>query len=169
MGARYCSSFRCRCRSHSTWLSIMTLLVVALSCTLLLSIPSAVLVAIAAGAQSKILFRGDVAIENPAGEMADGFYLLKTGKVTLESVSGQANPLFGWSWMFPPHLWRFTARAVVPTTAIFLHGPCSREYCEKNHSRGYEFLKRMNLMIYQRMRPARNRTLAICHRSETLR
>ncbi|HET9857151.1 MAG TPA: cation-translocating P-type ATPase [Chthoniobacterales bacterium] len=58
----------------------MTLLVVASPCALVLSIPSAILVAIAAGARNGILFRGGVAIENLAG--VDQFAFDKTGTLT---------------------------------------------------------------------------------------
>ena len=44
----------------------MTVLVVASPCALVLSIPSAILVAIASAARHGILFRGGVAIENLA-------------------------------------------------------------------------------------------------------
>ena len=74
------------------------------------------------------------------GEIANRFYLIETGKIVLESSSGQANPviidtigageLLGWSWMFPPYTWRLTARAVEPTSAIFFYGTILREYCE---------------------------------------
>ena len=50
--------------------------------------------------------------------------------------------LLGWSWMFPPYVWRFTARAVEPTDAIFFYGTILRQYCEKDHSLGYELFKR---------------------------
>lgn len=58
----------------------MTLLVVASPCALVLSIPSAILVAIAAGARHGILFRGGVAIENLAG--VNQFAFDKTGTLT---------------------------------------------------------------------------------------
>jgi Cd2+/Zn2+-exporting ATPase len=58
----------------------MTVLVVASPCALVLSIPSAILVAIAAGARSGILFRGGVAVENLAG--ATQFAFDKTGTLT---------------------------------------------------------------------------------------
>jgi Zn2+/Cd2+-exporting ATPase len=62
----------------------MTVLVVASPCALVLSIPSAILVAIAAGARSGILFRGGVAIENLAG--ATQFAFDKTGTLTKGSL-----------------------------------------------------------------------------------
>jgi Cd2+/Zn2+-exporting ATPase len=62
----------------------MTVLVVASPCALVLSIPSAILVAIAAGARRGILFRGGVAIENLAG--ATQFAFDKTGTLTKGSL-----------------------------------------------------------------------------------
>ena len=58
----------------------MTVLVVASPCVLVLSVPSAILVAIAAGARRGILFRGGVAVENLAG--ATQFAFDKTGTLT---------------------------------------------------------------------------------------
>lgn len=58
----------------------MTVLVVASPCALVLSIPSAILVAIAAGARRGILFRGGVAVENLAS--ATQFAFDKTGTLT---------------------------------------------------------------------------------------
>jgi CRP-like cAMP-binding protein len=88
-------------------------------------------------------------------EPADRFYLIETGKVMMESSDGLGDPRLGWSWMFPPHIRNFTARAVEPITAIFFDGAILREHCEKDHSFGYEFLKRMSLVMYQRMQAAR--------------
>ena len=59
---------------------VMTLLVVASPCALVLSIPSAILVAIAAGARHGILFRGGVAVEKLAS--VDHFAFDKTGTLT---------------------------------------------------------------------------------------
>jgi Cd2+/Zn2+-exporting ATPase len=59
---------------------MMTLLVVASPCALVLSIPSAILVAIAAGARNGILFRGGVAVETLAG--VNHFAFDKTGTLT---------------------------------------------------------------------------------------
>lgn len=59
---------------------MMTLLVVSSPCALVLSIPSAILVAIASGARQGILFRGGMAIETLAG--VDHFAFDKTGTLT---------------------------------------------------------------------------------------
>src|SRR5439155_13178989 len=66
--------------SHSAFYRAMTLLVVASPCALVLSIPSAVLAAIAWSARHGILFRGGAAVEKLAE--VDLVALDKTGAVT---------------------------------------------------------------------------------------
>jgi CRP/FNR family cyclic AMP-dependent transcriptional regulator len=104
------------------------------------------------------------------GEFANRFYLIESGKIVLESGSGFGHPmmietigpgnLLGWSWMFPPYVWQFTARAVEPTTAIFFYGTILREYCEKDHSLGYELFKRMSIVMMKRLQAARKQMLS---------
>ncbi|HEY2143899.1 MAG TPA: hypothetical protein VGH06_06060 [Candidatus Udaeobacter sp.] len=62
------------------------------------------------------------------GNFANRLYLVESGKVVLESSAGFSEPvvietisaadLLGWSWMFPPYVWQFTARPIKPTTVI---------------------------------------------------
>jgi len=104
------------------------------------------------------------------GEMANRFYLIESGKVVLESNGGHGDPvlmdtigagdLLGWSWMFPPYIWHFTARAAEPTDAIFFYGTILREYCERDHSLGYELFKRMSAVMVKRLQGARENMLA---------
>src|SRR6266567_3832966 len=106
-----------------------------------------------------------------AGEFANRFYLIESGKVLLESGAGFGDPvviekigpgdLLGWSWMFPPHVWQFTARAVEPAAALFFHGTILREYCEKDHSLGYELFKRMSVVMMKRLQAARKQMLSV--------
>jgi Cd2+/Zn2+-exporting ATPase len=72
--------FASKSAGHSAFYRAMTLLVVASPCALVLSIPSAVLAAIAWGARHGILFRGGAAVEKLAG--ADTVALDKTGTLT---------------------------------------------------------------------------------------
>jgi CRP/FNR family transcriptional regulator, cyclic AMP receptor protein len=105
------------------------------------------------------------------GDFANRFYLIEEGKVTLESAVGLGDPevldaigpgdLLGWSWMFPPHVWHFTARAVEPTTAIFFYGTILREYCENDHTLGYELFKRMSAVMMRRLQASRKQMLAV--------
>jgi CRP/FNR family transcriptional regulator, cyclic AMP receptor protein len=113
------------------------------------------------------------------GEIANRFYLIETGKVALESSDGLGRPviidmigagdLLGWSWMFPPYTWRFTARAVERTSAIFFYGTILREYCERDHSFGYELFKRMAPIMIKRMQASRRKMLAIQSGAEVLK
>jgi CRP-like cAMP-binding protein len=108
------------------------------------------------------------------GEFANGFYLIETGKVALESAAGSgesipiqivaAGDLLGWSWMFPPYVWLFTARAIEPTTALFFYAAILREYCEKDHSLGYELLKRISAVMVTRLQAAHQQMLSIYSR-----
>lgn len=110
------------------------------------------------------------------GDVANRFYLIETGKVILESSGRSGDPvvidtigagdLLGWSWMFPPYVWHFTARATEPVTAIFFHGTILREDCERDHSLGYELFKRMGAVMTKRLQAARAKMLAI-HSHET--
>jgi CRP/FNR family cyclic AMP-dependent transcriptional regulator len=112
------------------------------------------------------------------GEMANRFYLIESGKVVLEPGEGFGEPvvmetigagdLLGWSWMFPPYVWHFTARAIEPTEGIFFDGTILREYCEKNYSLGYELFKRMAPVMLRRLQAARKQMLAIHARGATL-
>ena len=105
------------------------------------------------------------------GEQANRFYLIESGKVILESGKAHGQPvaidtigagdLLGWSWMFSPYTWQFTARAAEPTTAIFFYGTILREYCERDHSLGYELLKRMTAIMMRRMQAARQKMIEL--------
>ncbi|MEP6777165.1 MAG: Crp/Fnr family transcriptional regulator, partial [Chthoniobacterales bacterium] len=101
------------------------------------------------------------------GETANRFYLIESGKVVLESP-GKANELvtidvigagdlLGWSWLFPPFEWHFTARAIEPTNAIFFYGTVLREYCDADPSLGFELFKRMSEVMIKRLQSARTR------------
>jgi CRP/FNR family transcriptional regulator, cyclic AMP receptor protein len=105
------------------------------------------------------------------GEFANGFYLIETGKVALESKAGfgesillqtiGAGDLLGWSWMFPPYVWQFTARAVEPTATLFFYAAILREYCEKDHSLGYELLKRISAVMVTRLRASHDQMVSL--------
>jgi CRP-like cAMP-binding protein len=105
------------------------------------------------------------------GDIANRFYLIETGRVILESSGAVGDPvvidtigageLLGWSWIFPPYVWHFTARAVEPVTAIFFYGTILREYCGRDHSLGYELFKRMGAVMIKRLQAAREKMVAV--------
>jgi Zn2+/Cd2+-exporting ATPase len=82
-------AFASTVESHSAFYRTMTLLVVSSPCALVLSIPSAVLAAIAFGARHGILFRGGAAVEKLAGVNVvclDKTGTLTTGELRVETV-----------------------------------------------------------------------------------
>jgi CRP/FNR family transcriptional regulator, cyclic AMP receptor protein len=102
------------------------------------------------------------------GDTANRFYLIEQGKVALEaSTLGQPvrideigdGDLLGWSWLFPPYAWHFTARAIENTSAIFFYGTVLREYCERDHSLGFELFRRMSAVMLRRLQGARQKLL----------
>ena len=74
------------------------------------------------------------------GGDADQFFLIVEGAVVLEAPgrgtetvqSVRAGQALGWSWLFPPHHWRFSATAVERTRAIVLEGNSLRQLARKN-------------------------------------
>jgi Cd2+/Zn2+-exporting ATPase len=81
--------FAAKTAGHSAFYHTMTLLVVASPCALVLSIPSAVLAAIAWSAHHGILFRGGAAVEKLAAVTTvalDKTGTLTTGELRVESV-----------------------------------------------------------------------------------
>jgi Cd2+/Zn2+-exporting ATPase len=84
-----CAPFASTVESRSAFYRTMTLLVVASPCALVLSIPSAVLAAIAWGARHGILFRGGAAVEKLAEVSVvalDKTGTLTTGELRVEKV-----------------------------------------------------------------------------------
>ena len=103
------------------------------------------------------------------GEFANRFYLIEQGMVVLEALDTEDNcvvieevgagKLVGWSWLFPPYILHFDARAIGPTTALFFYGTILREYCAKDPSLGFELFKRMSQVMVERLQAARARLL----------
>jgi len=99
------------------------------------------------------------------GDPADRFYLIRKGKVALESYTSDrgivcvqtigAGDVLGWSWLFPPYFWHFDARALEPTDALFLYGTPLRDECEADHDLGYELMKRMAQVMMSRLQATR--------------
>lgn len=103
--------------------------------------------------------------------MANRFYLIRDGKVSLEAPRREgestlvqyigSGDVLGWSWLFPPYYWHFDARAVEPTNAVFFYGTRLREQCEQDHSFGYEMMKRTSEVVITRLQAERKRLLEL--------
>ncbi len=117
-----------------------------------------------AGCTSNVVFKPGEFIFRE-GEDADKFYLIRHGKVVVETFVPQKGPLlirtrtkddvFGWSWMIPPYKWHFDARAMELTRGLALDGKCLRGKCEEDHDLGYELMKRFATLIAERLEATR--------------
>jgi CRP-like cAMP-binding protein len=105
------------------------------------------------------------------GEEANRFYLIRQGKVAVETFAPGRGPiiiqtlgegeLVGWSWLIAPYRWRFDGRAVELTRAIALDGECLRGKCEEDHNLGYELMKRVAHVMEQRLEATRLQLLDV--------
>lgn len=91
-----------------------------------------------------IVRRGRVAVETNGAQL---------GKITIETID--AGDVVGWSWLFPPYTWTFSARAVEPTGVTRLDGVCLRQKCEQDHNLGYELNRRVASIVIQRLQATR--------------
>jgi Cd2+/Zn2+-exporting ATPase len=117
---------------RSAFYKTMTLLVVASPCALVLSIPSAVLAAIAFGARRGILFRGGAAVENLGGVNVvamDKTGTLTTGELQVDRVES-----------FPPGREEEVARLACSLDRFSTH-PLARAITRYGKQRGLAFLE----------------------------
>jgi len=99
------------------------------------------------------------------GEEADRFYLIREGKVALQLSSDRRGPLniltlgegdiLGWSWLFPPYRWKFSAKTIEPTRAFAVDAESLRAKAEKDLGLGYELLKRFAHVVETRIETMR--------------
>lgn len=103
------------------------------------------------------------------GEKASHFYVVRHGRIAIEMYAApmgsiaietvDAGEVLGWSWLFPPYTWHFSARAVSDTRVTTLDGTCLRDKCESDHDFGYELMKRASGIIVQRLQSTRAQLL----------
>jgi CRP/FNR family cyclic AMP-dependent transcriptional regulator len=99
------------------------------------------------------------------GLEANFFYLISTGRVALETfVSGKgaitietlvAGEALGWSWLFPPYRWHFSAHSVDVTEAVAFNAQGLRSYAQENFDFGYQMSSRVGREILQRLQATR--------------
>ena len=105
------------------------------------------------------------------GDHADHFFLLREGLVALDvhqpgraTISIQtigAGDVLGWSWLFPPYRWQFSAHALQAVRAIAFDGRCLRRKCEQDHDLGYGLMQRAARIMMQRLQATRLQLLDV--------
>ncbi|GAA1835291.1 cyclic nucleotide-binding domain-containing protein [Actinomadura chokoriensis] len=113
------------------------------------------------------------------GAPAQQFWLLRSGRVALDlQVPGRgavvvetlpASSMLGWSWLFPPHRWRFGAVAAAPVAAFRFDGGGVRELCAADLRLGYDLALRFGAVMLDRLEATRVRMLDLYAHPEELR
>jgi CRP-like cAMP-binding protein len=98
------------------------------------------------------------------GKSADAFYVIRHGQVALEVEAANKTvviqtvgegQLVGWSWLVPPYMWHYDARAVTPVSALSFNAVCVRQKCEDDPAFGYEMFQHLTQLIVQRLMATR--------------
>lgn len=103
------------------------------------------------------------------GDRADRFYVVVSGKVSVEVAALEGPPLelqaldagavLGWSWLIPPYTWSFQARADEDTEVLEFDGRAIRARCEADPRFGYELIKRFSGLMSERLHFAREKMM----------
>jgi CRP/FNR family transcriptional regulator, cyclic AMP receptor protein len=99
------------------------------------------------------------------GKPAHAFYLIQSGHVGIGTNLGErgATPIqtlgpgdvVGWSWLLPPYLWQFDARATDGVQGLFFDATWLRDQCEQDHELGYHLLKQLLAVVSSRLAASR--------------
>lgn len=121
-----------------------------------------------AGCGTNVVFPAGSVIARE-GDAADRFYVLRDGRVAIEVhapgrgplvvATADAGDVVGWSWLVPPHRWRFDVRAVTDVHAVALDGACLRAKCDQDPALGYRLLRRFSGVVADRLEATRIRLL----------
>jgi CRP/FNR family cyclic AMP-dependent transcriptional regulator len=105
------------------------------------------------------------------GDRADRFWLVRSGRVSLElGVEGRGDVVIdqigpggvvGWSWLFAPYRWQFSAVAADLVHSIDFDAEAVRRLCEEDPAVGYELTKRFAAVLAERLRSARLRLVDV--------
>lgn len=103
------------------------------------------------------------------GGEADHFYLIISGNVALETFvpgcgmvtiqSLGAGDALGWSWLFPPHEWHFTATTHEPTEVISLNAAALRTKAEVDLELHDQLITRVAKTLHQRLLGTRDQLI----------
>lgn len=79
------------------------------------------------------------------------------GDVVIETLSG--GDVLGWSWLRPPEVWSFGARAAEPTEALQIDVAELHEAAERDPAFGYAVARAMSGLLFDRLQATRARLL----------
>lgn len=120
--------------------------------------------------------KGDQVIEE--GGTADNFYAIASGGVNIVSTQLpnheepvvlqelKEHEILGWSWIIPPHQWRFDAFAVEETKALMFDGKQLKLIFLDDAHLGYELMHRFSFLLSMRLEITRLALMDLKHKYE---
>ena len=127
------------------------------------------LMLLASGAKPVTFAAGDFL--GREGDPAKAFFLIQSGHVSLgvhtpdrgvvQVQTVGPGEVVGWSWLVPPHRWRFDCQAVDAVQALSFNAEWLRELCDNDHELGYQFLKQLVGTIATRLAATRLQLLDV--------
>jgi CRP/FNR family transcriptional regulator, cyclic AMP receptor protein len=104
-----------------------------------------------------------------AGGVATRFWLIRAGQIAVDLLAPGAGraviqtlgrgEMIGVSWFCPPFQWQFGAVAVQPAELFECDAAAVREHCEADPSFGYQFTRRMIVVVAGRLQATRSQLL----------
>lgn len=104
-----------------------------------------------------------------AGGTADRFWVIRSGDVYLyqqvtpirrmKVASLGAGDLLGWSWLFPPYRWDFSAEAFSPVRAYEFDGPAVLALCVEDPLLGLSLVRSVAEVLAHRLEMTRGQLL----------
>jgi len=123
-----------------------------------------------AGCGRNVHFDADAYLLREGGT-ADRFFAIRGGSVAVETYVPSRGPvtlqtvgegeILGWSWLFPPYVCQFDARARAEVRATSFDGACLRSKCDADPALGYELMKRLARLVSSRLEAARRQLLDV--------
>jgi CRP-like cAMP-binding protein len=103
------------------------------------------------------------------GRQAQRFWLIRDGRVSLETQGPShraevveslgRGAVLGWSWLFPPYRWHFSASAAEVTSVIEFDAAGVRELCQRDPALGFQLAIRFTEVVVDRLQSTRMRLL----------
>ena len=103
---------------------------------------------ILSGGEGPLIDKGAVTLES---------FVPGRGETTVQTIG--AGDALGWSWLFPPYLWHFSARAVEPVELVAFGAQCLRQQAKEDPVFGFELVTRVANVLLQRLQSTRKKLL----------
>lgn len=104
------------------------------------------------------------------GDPAHDLYLIQDGRIVIETHAATGplaiqtlggGDVLGWSWLVPPHEWRFDARAEARTHATRIDGEALRDRMGADAELGHAILQRLLPVLAGRLEHTRIQLLDV--------